>query len=171
MKIKVKILEGGFMPTVSDNGDWIDLKAAESIKLECPKAEILKKQGENKYRKVIFSPQKIRLGVAMKLPKGFEAIIAPRSSSFKYWKFSQPNSVGVIDNTYCGPNDEWKMLALPFEDAEIIRGQRICQFRIQPSQKASVWQKLKWLFSSNIKFVECEDFDSPDRGGLGSSGK
>lgn len=159
------------MPEVSKNGDWIDLKAAETVSLECPKANTLKKQGNSKYRQVNFDYKMVRLGVAIKLPKGYEAIVVPRSSSFKNWRFTQPNSIGVIDNSYCGNQDEWKMLVLPFDNSEIIRGQRICQFRVQLSQKASLWQKIKWLFDNKIKIVECDDLSSENRGGIGHSGK
>jgi dUTPase len=47
---------------------------------------------------------------------------------------------------------------------------RICQFRIQLSQKATVWQKLKWLFTSGIELVEVESLSSNNRSGFGSTG-
>lgn len=73
--------------------------------------------------------------------------------------------------SYCGNNDEWKMPVIAFKKTEINTGDRVCQFRIQLSQKATIWQKLKWLLTSGIKFVEVENLDSKDRGGFGSTGK
>jgi dUTP pyrophosphatase len=106
----------------------------------------------------------------MKLPKGFEAIVAPRSSTFSKYKILQANSLGIIDSSYSGNEDEWKFPAIAFEDVAIDSNTRICQFRIQLSQKATVWQKLKWLLSSGIKIVEVDNLDDNNRGGFGSTG-
>lgn len=133
-------------------GDWIDLKAAEPVR---------GLKGELFY---------IPLGVAMDLPHGFEAIVAPRSSTPKNFGFIVPNSIGVIDNSYCGDNDQWKCPALFFGEGEVNRGDRICQFRIQLSQKATFWDKLKWLFSDGFEFIEVEQLGAVDRGGFGSTG-
>ena len=78
--------------------------------------------------------------------------------------------MGVIDNTYCGNNDEWKYPAIALRDTIIKRGDRICQFRIQLSQKATLWQKIKWFLSSGIKIIKVDSLDNNDRGGFGSTG-
>ena len=106
----------------------------------------------------------------MDLPHGFEAIVAPRSSTPKNFGFIVPNSIGVIDNSYCGDNDQWKCPALFFGEGEVNRGDRICQFRIQLSQKATFWDKLKWFFSDGFEFIEVEQLGAVDRGGFGSTG-
>lgn len=175
MKIEVKRIKGGIeLPKVIKKGDWIDLRAADTVVMKAPQAGVLKyhtvdgeKQG---HRDVDFDWALIPLGIAMKLPKGFEAIVAPRSSTFKNFGIIQANSIGVIDNTYCGDNDEWMFPAISLTDTAIKKGERICQFRIQLSQKATLWQKLKWLLSSSIKIDEVESLSGKNRGGFGSTG-
>lgn len=101
---------------ILDNGDWIDLRAAEDVNLE---------KGDFRL---------ISLGVSMKLPDGYEAHIVPRSSTFKHWGIIQANHIGVIDNSYCGDNDIWKFPAIATRDAVIYKNDRICQFRIMKKQ-------------------------------------
>lgn len=141
MLIRIKYFEGAEKIKVRANGDWIDLKANENVVVKAGKMEL------------------IPLGVAMKLPEGYEAHLAPRSSTFKKFGILQTNSVGVIDNSYSGPNDEWKFPAFnpgPV-DLEIHKGERICQFRIVERQP-------------EIEFVEDDLSDQSDRGGFGSTG-
>lgn len=123
-----------------DGGDWIDLRAAEEVEL---------KKGDFAL---------IPLGVSMKLPEGYEAHLAPRSSTFKNWGIIQTNSVGVIDNSYSGDNDEWKMPVYATKDTIVEKGDRVCQFRIMKRQPA-------------IQFEEVEHLDGKDRGGFGSTGR
>ena len=120
-------------------GDWIDLRAAERVEL---------KAGEFRL---------ISLGVSMKLPEGYEAHIAPRSSSFAKWGFLQVNSVGVVDNSYAGTNDIWKLPVYATRDAVIEVNDRICQFRIMERMP-------------QIVFTEVDVLDDADRGGFGSTG-
>lgn len=120
-------------------GDWLDLRAAETVEM---------KAGEFKL---------ISLGVSMKLPEGYEAHMAPRSSTFKKWGILQVNSVAVIDNSYSGTNDIWRYPALAMRDTTIYEGDRICQFRIMKKQP-------------EIDFIEVEELDSVDRQGFGSTG-
>ena len=101
---------------ILDNGDWIDLRAAEDVNLE---------KGDFRI---------ISLGVSMKLPEGYEAHIVPRSSTFKHWGIIQANHMGVIDNSYCGDNDIWKFPVIATRDAVIYKNDRICQFRIMKKQ-------------------------------------
>lgn len=125
---------------IDGKSDWIDLRAADDV--------ILKK-GEFKL---------IPLGVAMKLPEGYEAHIVPRSSTFKNFGIIQTNHQGVIDCSYCGDNDQWFMPVLAVRDTEIHINDRICQFRIMENQP-------------KIVFDEVDFLDSADRGGFGSTGK
>lgn len=121
-----------------EKGDWIDMYADEDVEM---------KSGEFKL---------IHLGVAMKLPDGYEGHLAPRGSTFKKWHIIQANSVGVVDNSYCGPNDWWRFPAIALADTKISRGDKICQFRIVEKQP-------------NVRFVEGK-MTSEDRGGFGSTG-
>ena len=82
----------------------------------------------------------------------------------------QTNSIGVVDNSYSGNQDEWKYWITALENTIINKGDRICQFRIQLSQKATMWQKIKWALSSGIKIVEVADLSENNRGGIGSTG-
>jgi dUTP pyrophosphatase len=109
--------------------------------------------------------------VIIQLPEGYEAELKPRSSAFNKWGIIQTNSVGAIDYTYRGINDEWKLPVIATRNVTIPKGTRVCQFRIQLSQKATVWQKLKWLFSSSIKIKEIHVVEDPSRGGFGEGTK
>ena len=94
------------------NGDWIDLRAAEDVVMEPLEFRI------------------IPLGVSIKLPEGYEGHLAPRSSTFKNFGILQTNGVGVVDESYCGDDDVWGFPALAIRHTEIHKGDRICQFRI-----------------------------------------
>lgn len=120
-------------------GDWIDLRAAENIKLSA---------GEFKL---------INLGISMKLPKGYEAHVVPRSSAFKTWGVLQTNSMGIIDNSYSGTNDIWRFPAYAIRDTEIKVNDRLCQFRIVKKQP-------------KVEFIKVDKLDDTDRGGFGSTG-
>ena len=168
MKIKVRLINPNCKFEFIDKGEWIDLRSAITTELKAPYANTL--NGKRDKRDVEFDYQLIPLGFAMKLPKDFEALIVPRSGTFKQWNMIQTNHLGIVDSSYSGSNDEWKMPILAFRDTTIIEGDRICQFRIQPSQKASVWTKLKWLFTNKIEFVWVDSLDEEDRGGFSSTG-
>ena len=120
--------------------DWIDLRRAEDIDL---------KQGEFKL---------VPLGIAMEIPEGYEAHVVPRSSTFKNFGVIQANSMGIIDHSYCGDNDQWFMPVIAMRDTHISFNDRICQFRIMENQP-------------HIDFEECEHLEGADRGGFGSTGK
>ena len=122
-----------------ENGDWIDLRAAETVEM---------KAGDYKL---------IRLGVGMILPKGYEAHVVPRSSTYKNFGVIQTNHCGIIDESYCGETDEWRFPAYALRDTIIHKGDRICQFRIEKKQP-------------QIDFVEVEQLASASRGGFGSTG-
>ena len=122
-----------------DKGDWIDLRASVG----------------GAFKKGDFAL--IDLGVSMRLPDGYEAHIAPRSSTFKYWGIIQTNSIGIIDNSYSGTNDVWKMPCYFTRDTVIKPNDRICQFRIIKKMKP-------------VSFTEATELNETDRGGFGSTG-
>lgn len=155
------------LPEIIEKGEWIDLRAAEDIELEGPYTVQARRDRD---RKVVFNDVLIPLGVAMQLPKGFEAPVLMRSGTYGKYKVILANAEGLIDNPYNGDNDQWFARVIPFEDGFIKEGDRICQFRIQLSQKATMWQKIKWLLSSGVKLEFVESLGNPDRGGLGSTG-
>lgn len=177
MKLKIKIKriksEAGIytvsLPKVIKKGDWVDLSSSKDMVLNAPQAGTLKGK-EVKHRDVVSEVTYIPLGVAMQLPKGYEAIIAARSSAPKKMGIMLANGIGVIDNTYCSDSDEWMFPAVTLRKTSIAVNSRICQFRIQLSQKATIWQKIKWLFTSGIEFVEVDSLNNEARGGLGSTG-
>lgn len=176
MKLKIKVFEitKGCMPEIIDNGEWVDLRLAETTHLMPPQAGTLKKKQEQlqtlSYRNVTAEVTYLSLGIAMELPKGFEAIVLPRSSTPKKLGIICANSMGVIDNSYNGDSDEWKFPAIAIRETTIEKGTRICQFRIQLSQKATFWQKLKWLFSNGIELVQVDSLNNEARSGFGSTG-
>lgn len=140
LTIKIKYFEGAKKLKKIDKGDWIDLSTNETVYL---------KKGEFKL---------IPLGVAMKLPKGYEANIVPRSSMYKNFKILQTNSFGVIDSTYCRDSDEWQLTVIAMEDTIIHKGDRLCQFRLNKIQPA-------------VKFNTVNCLEENNRGGFGSTGK
>lgn len=176
MKIYVKEFEKGLYtapedgyPFISKKGDWIDLRIAKDMTFKAPMAGRLSTNADGSKRRIVkFDEQLIPLGIAMKLPKGMWAEMRQRSSLTRKLRLV-PVTSGVIDNCYSGDNDQWYMYAAAVADTEIKKGTRIAQFRIIPSQFATVWQKLKWLFTG-LKFKFIDHLDSTDRGGHGSTG-
>lgn len=139
MEIKIKYHTDGIKIDKLPQGDWIDLKAAESVCLGFGEFSL------------------ISLGISMKLPDGYEAHLAPRSSTYKNFGIIQVNSVGVIDNSYSGTNDIWRLPVLAMRDTRIHKGDRICQFRIMKKQP-------------EIEFFVVDELDDESRGGFGSTG-
>ena len=125
---------------VAGKSDWIDLRTAEEVAL---------KAGEFRL---------IPLGIAIALPEGYEAHLVPRSSTFKNYGILQTNSMGVVDYSYRGDGDEWKMPVYATRDTTIEKGARICQFRIMKNQPV-------------LNFVRVDHLEDEDRGGFGSTGK
>lgn len=140
MDLKVKYLADILPIEKKREGDWIDLRAAKDVNLKVGEFAV------------------IPLGVAIELPKGYEAHIAPRSSTFKQWGIIQTNSVGVVDETYCGDGDEWGMPVYAVHDTTIHKNDRICQFRLIYHQP-----------EFNIKTVDM--LGNPNRNGFGSTGR
>lgn len=142
MKIQIKYFTDKIdkIKYIAGKSDWMDLRAAEDIEM---------KAGDFRL---------IPLGVGMKLPDGYEAHVVPRSSTFKNYGLIQTNSMGVVDETYCGDNDQWFWPALATRDVKINANDRICQFRIMEHQPA-------------FDFEEVDRLGEIDRGGFGSTGK
>lgn len=122
-----------------EKGDWIDVRSNKNISLH--KGDFIM----------------IPLGIGMKLPDGYEAHLVPRSSTFKKWGIIQTNSIGVIDNSYSGDNDQWMMPVYATRDTFIMKNDRIAQFRIVEKQPM-------------IGFERVDKLDDVDRGGFGSTG-
>ena len=156
-------------PKVIKKGDWVDLRAAEEVVLNAPQAGTLKGH-DVKHRDVVSDVTYIPLGIAVKLPDGFEAIIASRSSAAKKMGVMLANGIGIVDSSYQGDSDQWMYPAISLRKTSIALNTRLCQMRIQLSQKATFWQKVKWFLSSGIELVEVESLGGEDRKGLGSTG-
>jgi dUTP pyrophosphatase len=169
-KIKVKVLTEGCMPVINEKGDWIDLKAAQDVRIKAAQAGVQYQENNEKYRDVFIPVTYIPLGVSIQLPDGYEAIIASRSSGPKKQGIFIPSGQGIVDNCYNGNDDQWHYVAAPMNNTTINKHDRVCQFKIQLSQKATIWQKIKWLLSSGIELVEVDSLGEDNRGGLGSSG-
>ena len=170
MKIKVKLFEGGKMPQVNEKGDLFDVFARTKVTLNAPQAGVQHQVNNEKVRDVTFNSTLIGLGFAMEIPQGFKANLYPRSSTYSKWGIIFGNHVGQIDSSFCGNNDEWMVNAIALRRTTINAGDKIAQFEIIPSAKATMWQKLKWLFSSKIKFVQVASLNNDDRGGFGTTG-
>ena len=124
---------------IDGKSDWVDLRAAEEVSM---------KAGEFKL---------IPLGIAIQLPSGYEAQVVPRSSTFKNFGLIQTNSMGVIDETYCGDNDQWFVPMYAVRDTVVHVNDRIAQFRIMKHQPT-------------LQFEEVDKLGDRDRGGFGSTG-
>lgn len=142
MQIRIKYFSDEIerLTYIAGKSDWIDLRAAKEVEI---------KKGEFAL---------IPLGVAMELPSGYEAHVVPRSSTFKNFGIIQTNHMGVIDESYCGDQDQWFFPAYALRDTVIHVNDRICQFRIMEHQPA-------------IVFEETECLGNENRGGHGSTGK
>lgn len=140
IKIKYFSEEIDKLTYIDGKSDWIDLRAAKEMELKAGQYAM------------------IPLGVGMKLPEGYEAHIVPRSSTYKNFGLIQTNHMGVVDESYCGDNDQWHMPVYALRDTVIHVNDRICQFRIMEHQP-------------KIIFEEVTALDAKDRGGFGSTGK
>jgi dUTP pyrophosphatase len=140
MEIKIKYLTDIEKIQHIKKGDWIDLRAAEDVVMYA---------GESKL---------IPLGIAMELPEGYEAIMAPRSSTFRKYNIIMTNSIGVVDESYCGDEDQWHFPAYALKYCKIQKNERICQFRIIEHQP-------------EFSFKEVDSLGNENRGGLGSTGR
>lgn len=153
MKLNIKYFDGATPLKINKKGNWIDVYAAEDVFIP------------------VGVSHRIRLGFALELPEGYEAHLAPRSSTFDKWGIILANHVGVIDTSYCGDNDEWLFNAICLKPSSvnsndglitpqgtfIHKGDKIGQFRIMRSQEP-------------IEFNTVEHLENADRGGFGTTG-
>jgi dUTP pyrophosphatase len=140
MQLKIKYFDPELIRIEQKkNSDWIDLRSAINIEFQ---------SGESKL---------IPLGIAIELPKGYEAHIVPRSSTFKNFGILQTNSTGIVDESYKGNNDQWFYSAIAMRNTKINKNDRICQFRIIKKQP-------------NLEIIEVETLENKDRQGFGSTG-
>lgn len=138
MRIRVKLFDKECDLGIIEKGDWIDLKTREEVFMLEGDAYIIK------------------LGVAIELPAGYEALLVPRSSTFKKYGIIQTNSMGVIDELYCGDNDEWGLPVYATRYTHIPKGTRIAQFRI-----------IEHMPELEIYYVD--ELGNKDRKGFGST--
>ncbi len=141
MEVEIRYLSDAIEPLryIDGKSDWIDLRAAADIEL---------KAGEFRL---------IPLGIAVRLPEGYEAYVVSRSSLYRNFGIIQANSFGIVDESYCGDNDEWFFPALALRDTAVHVNDRICQFRIMKHQPP-------------VEFVVREHLSDTDRGGFGTTG-
>ena len=149
LKIKVKYFSDDIPRlTINPKGDLIDLYAAEDV--------VINEMDE----------AMIPLGVAMELPEGFRANLLPRSSTFKKWGIIVTNSVGMIDHSYCGDTDEWKLAVFCLKARDFVnskcctiihKGDKVAQFEIVP-------------IMPEIELQEVDHLGNEDRGGFGTTG-
>lgn len=137
MKAKIKYHDGA--SRLERHGAMWDMAASETVEL---------KKGEKKI---------IPLGVSMKLPDGYFGLVVPRSSTCINCGIAMGNSVGIIENDYCGENDVWGFVAIALEDTTIEAGTRIAQF-------------MPVRYAEDIEFEEVDSMGCADRGGYGSTG-
>lgn len=146
--IRVKYFDGATKLKKITKGNWIDVYANKDMFIE---------EGTRAM---------IPLGFALELPNGWEGHLAPRSSTFKTWGIIQTNSVGVVDDTYIGDNDQWHMPVYCLQGKDSVDGQlgtiikkgdKIGQFRIMEVMP-------------QIEFEEVDSFGNADRGGFGTTG-
>lgn len=140
--MKVKVCYTSDVETIIpvENGDWVDIAIPHSVYM----------------RK--WEYQEIPLGFSMEIPEGYEAHVLPRSSTFKKWGILLVNSMGVIDHSYCGPDDIWRFPAFGTRNVLIPAGTRICQFRLVKNQEPISIERVKFTTNKN-------------RGGIGSTGE
>lgn len=136
MKVKINT-HGGPLPV--KHGEWVDLYAGEDISMKKDEFRI------------------ISLGVSMELPEGYYAQIVPRSSTCKNYGIFMANSIGIIENNYCGDDDIWGFPAVAIRDTEIKKGTRICQFRLVKQEVT-------------VEFEQVDYLEKAKRGGFGSTG-
>ena len=139
LDIKIKYVTDIKPIEIAEQGDWIDLRAGKTVELEP------------------FEYAQIPLGVCMQIPEGYTAIIAPRSSTYKKWGIIQVNSIGVVDESYNGDNDQWCLPVVALRTTKIYKNDRICQFRL--IKKTEV-----------VDFTRVDHLGNSDRGGFGSTG-
>ncbi|WP_194192286.1 dUTP diphosphatase [Clostridium chrysemydis] len=149
MEIRIKYFEGAVRLKKIAKGNWIDVYANKDMFI---------KEGERAM---------IPLGFALELPKGYEAHLAPRSSTFKTWGIIQTNSVGVVDDTYIGDNDQWHMPVFCLQGKDL--NEDVKGTFIKSGDKIGQFRTMEVM--GDIELLEVDSFGNEDRGGFGTTGK
>lgn len=110
---------------------------------------------------VTFAPGEWKLvdtGTVIATPEGYCLVIAPRSGTFKNYGLMQVNSIGIIDQDYCGDADTVKFAYINMlkEVVNIKKGERIGQGMFVKIEKP--------------EFQLVEKMEATDRGGFGTTG-
>lgn len=166
MKIRIKYFNDAKRMQKIAKGNWIDVYANKDMFIP---------EGQRAM---------IPLGFALELPVGYEGHLAPRSSTFKTWGIIQTNSVGVVDDTYIGDNDQWHLpvyclMAKGYADkvedtyheldeSTEVKGERVKGTWIHKGDKVAQFRIME--VQPNFEFEEVESFGNADRGGFGSTG-
>ena len=152
--LKIRYADKDF-PTLqmTEKGDWIDLKTTKDYDI---------KAGESEF---------IDLGVAMKLPENYEAWLVPRSGTFRKYGLIQTNSIGIIDNSYSGNNDIWRMPVYATRDTKVSKGERLCQFRLVERMSVNFSPVSITQSHCDLLILDTDQLDDVDRGGFGSTGR
>ncbi|HHD2602860.1 dUTP diphosphatase [Clostridium perfringens] len=153
MIIRIKYFNKATKLKKITKGNWIDVYANKDVFVKC---------GERAM---------VPLGFALELPEGWEGHLAPRSSTFKTWGIIQTNSVGVVDDTYIGDNDQWHMpvYCLQGKDIESENGEEVKGTWIRKGDKIGQFRIMEVM--PEIEFEEVESFGNKDRGGFGTTGR
>lgn len=169
-EIRVKAIDKKLDP-LRFTRDWVDVRISSVMYLDAVRspeqfkehaitAQLEYSRKSLQTTQVISIPAghsiKVAHGFALELPKGYEAILHPRSSLFKKTGLVFVSS-GVIDEGYNGDNDEWFSVWYATKDTDLYYDQRIAQFRIQEKQP-------------KLKFDYVDTLGNDDRGGHGSTG-
>ena len=155
MKIQVRYIDKNITPMVKkDGGDLVDLRVSKVYIIEDGKRIEKQFPCEYKFGDTLF----FSLGFAMKLPTNMKANVYPRSGMFKNYGFLLTNSVGQIDNSYSGNQDEWCAMMWCTRDGVINYNDRILQFE-------AVERTME-----NVIFEEVDTLDENNRGGYSSTG-
>ena len=149
LNIDIKYFNNAKELTINPNGNWIDVYANEDVTLRA------------------FDHALIPLGFAMKLPEGYEAYLAPRSSTYKNWGIIIANSIGIIDTSYCGDEDEWKLSVICLNPKECVNAERVS--RIYKGDKIAQFRIIESM--PIVKFNPVESLEGKSRGGFGTTGK
>ncbi|CUN77288.1 deoxyuridine 5'-triphosphate nucleotidohydrolase [Clostridium perfringens] len=153
MIIRIKYFDKATKLKKITKGNWIDVYANKDVFVKCGEREM------------------VPLGFALELPEGWEGHLAPRSSTFKTWGIIQTNSVGVVDDTYIGDNDQWHMpvYCLQGKDIESENGEEVKGTWIRKGDKIGQFRIMEVM--PEIEFEEVESFGNKDRGGFGTTGR
>lgn len=161
-KVKIKKVRNNTIIPQSKNGNWFDCYISKISVVQNIGRLDWNEVNEQSVDKgaVVYKPGDVvvvYLGFATELGEGYEAHLIPRSSTFTNYGLLLTNSMGLIDSTYCGDNDEWKAVFYATRSGVLRVGERVVQMTIEKTNK--------------FDLVEVEHLGNEDRGGYGSTGK